>query len=301
MTSMAMMILATFFFSGCIDYSGMMMESDEDTFFKAVDRGDVKAVKKFLENGEDINARNQWDETALIVAAGDGDLEMVQMLIEAGADVNAIETDVNPKVKTTALLVAVKRDYAEITQILIDAGADLNMRYKYDTSILSEAVMSDAVNAAQALLDAGAEIEAANEKGETSLFIAAAYGRKALPLLIRAGANVNTKNTSGDTALMFAAMTGELESIRQLLKAGADVNVAGPLGNTALIYAAGMLRSRMESYKVDEATVTAMVKELLDAGADVTPKNTYKENALAAAKKEGHEDAVQLLINAGAK
>lgn len=270
---MAMMILATLFLASCADYSGMMdMEPEEDTFLKAVKRGDIPAAKKFLENGADINARDSSKNTALQIAVRnvairhvdfrDNDIEMVRMLIKAGADLTLLDQSEN--------------------------------------NIVGSAVEYDASEAVEVLIEAGAEIEVGNKRGETPLFYAAAYGRKALPILIQAGADVNTANNDGDTALMYAAKLGEVEAIRLLIEAGANVNLAGPRGDTALIYAAGINRSQMSSYEVDETMLAAMVELFLAAGADVEASTNEGVTALIAAAQEGHLKAAELLINAGA-
>lgn len=273
---MALMIFATLFLASCVDYGGMMdMEPEEDTFFNAVKRGDIQATKEFLEGGTDINMQdlsNRTVKTALQIAVKN----------VAARHVDFRENDV------------------EMVRMLIEAGADLTVRYQSEENILGYAVDQNATEVVKMLIEAGAELEAGNKRGETPLFYAAAFGREALPILIQAGADVNTANNDGDTALMYAAKLGELEAIRLLIEAGADVNRVGPVGNTALIYAAGIDRSQMQSYQVDDAMLTAMVKEFLAAGADVNAANNYGITALIAAAQEGHTGAAELLIAAGA-
>jgi ankyrin repeat protein len=269
-----------------------------EDFLKAVNEREVKAVKLFLSGGIDIHAHDSSGQTALHLAANNDDAEMISLLLKAGADLNA--KDERGK---TPLLAAVTNGYggAKATPPLIAAGADLKTSYQYGTSIIYEAANKDAAAPLQALIKAGAEIEAANEKGETALFLAASMGRKVAPLLIQAGANPNAKNNDGQTVLMAAAEDGELESVRMLLGAKANPNAADRTGNTALIIAAGLTNASMTSFKIDEAAVTKMVELLLGAGADVSAKNKLDAtNPLIAAAREGHADAVALLLAAKA-
>ncbi|HEY1343320.1 MAG TPA: ankyrin repeat domain-containing protein, partial [Bryobacteraceae bacterium] len=49
--------------------------------------GSPEGLKLLLDAGAEVNAKNSFDETALILAAGDA--RKARMLIEKGADVNA--------------------------------------------------------------------------------------------------------------------------------------------------------------------------------------------------------------------
>lgn len=234
-----------------------------DSFIRAVEGRDLKTVERFIEQGMDVNAKGNSDKNALQIAARNDDAKMLSALIKA--------------------------------------GADLNTRYRYGYSILHEAVNWNSVQAVEVFINAGVDLEARSEQGETPLFISTSLGRKTTPLLIRAGADPNAANKEGETGLMCAARGGELESVRMLISAKADVNTADMMGNTALLNAAGMLRSRMESFKVEEQAVTTMVQLLLGAGADVKAKTKNEgATALHAAAREGHTNAAALLIKAGA-
>ena len=60
--------------------------------FKAVERGNIKAVKQQLAAGADVNAKHAKREdgiTQLHFAVGKGHKEIVELLIAKGADVNA--------------------------------------------------------------------------------------------------------------------------------------------------------------------------------------------------------------------
>ena len=55
--------------------------------------GDTKMVELFLENGADVNAKDNDGKTALMGAAVNGHTQTVQLLLEKGADVNAKRND----------------------------------------------------------------------------------------------------------------------------------------------------------------------------------------------------------------
>ena len=58
-------------------------------FFKAAEKGNLKKLVSFLEEGIDINIKDKDDDaTALHKASGQGHEQLVQLLIKKGADVN---------------------------------------------------------------------------------------------------------------------------------------------------------------------------------------------------------------------
>ena len=57
--------------------------------FRAIDVGDIEAVKLFIAEGVDVNANNLGGETPLHFAAAYGHKEIAELLIAEGADVNA--------------------------------------------------------------------------------------------------------------------------------------------------------------------------------------------------------------------
>ncbi|MEO6259824.1 MAG: ankyrin repeat domain-containing protein [Thermoanaerobaculia bacterium] len=264
-------------------------------FLRAVNDRDVKAVKLFLAGGIDVKSRNSSNETALHLASNNDDAEMVSLLLKAGPDINAKDD----RGKTPLLDSATNgQGTAKTIPLLLAAGADLAIRYQYGTSIVYEAANMDNAGTLLALIKAGAKLDAANDKGETPLFLAASMGRKVVtPLLIQAGANLNARDEDGETALIASATTGELESVRLLTAAKADASLADQHGRTALINAAGITSAQMQSFKIDDASVTRMVEILLAAGSDVKARSKLDATTpLIAAAREGHADAVALLL-----
>ena len=84
----------------------------------AIRRGDTAAVQVLIEAGADVNAEDNYGQTALIVATALGHTDAVRALIEAGADVNA-----RSKQGATALMVAQGAGQNEVVGILKKAGA----------------------------------------------------------------------------------------------------------------------------------------------------------------------------------
>ena len=85
--------------------------------------GDMKAVKKYISSGKDVNIRNDSGRTLLMFAAVGGQTEIAELLIEEDADVN-----MRGEEGKTALHAAAFFCHTEIVKLLIDKGADVNAR-----------------------------------------------------------------------------------------------------------------------------------------------------------------------------
>jgi outer membrane protein assembly factor BamB len=64
-------------------------DDKRDALWTAVRAGDVKAMEKAVEQGADVNAKNEIGVSALWIAASKGKLEVIEWLVKHGADVNA--------------------------------------------------------------------------------------------------------------------------------------------------------------------------------------------------------------------
>ena len=140
----------------------------------------------------------------------------------------------------------------------------------------------------QSLLKGGANPNVSDARaGATPLMFAAGVGSaRAMTLLIEGGANVNGTNATGATALMWAAT--DIEKVRLLLSHKADVNIASQRGRTALQLAAHSDGS------------AAIVRLLLDAGADAKAVDVSKANTLHMATRGNDTETIRLIADAGA-
>lgn len=112
----------------------------DDTIFKAAARGDVTAVKDFLDQGAAIDqpSRPQGGETPLILAARNSQLNVCKLLLERGADVNFLESGASTK--TTAIHAAVISGDIEILQCVLatkDVNPNQQDRFHYTPLMLA--------------------------------------------------------------------------------------------------------------------------------------------------------------------
>ena len=85
--------------------------------------GHIEAVKQYLADGVDVNAKDVDSHTPLHFAALWGHKETVGLLIDEGSEVNA-KSDVGK----TPLQMAAREGQKEIVELLITNGADVNAK-----------------------------------------------------------------------------------------------------------------------------------------------------------------------------
>ena len=261
--------------------------------------GNLDTLKLLLDAGADVNARNDFDATALLWAARDPD--KARLLIERGADVNT-----QSKQGRTPLMVAsLRRGGSPIVALMLANGADVNAKDgRLNHTALSLAASVGEVETMRLLLAKGANPKATLRGGGTPIN-SAAGGKEAeaVRLLIQRGVDVNTANTAGGppqrhgptnrtmvTALHDAAAFGPVEMVRDLLKAGANVHARDSRGLTPLFFALAT-----------EYPSPEMVSTLLHAGADVNARDTTGETPLDWAEKFGYPEVIAVLKKSGAK
>ena len=110
--------------------------------------------------------------TPLMRAALDGDTESVKELINQGGDIN--QRDDNGR---TALMFAVVNRHYETMKVLLEHGADVNARSNTGGTALMGAAMAGELSMVQALLDKGADLHATlSETNESAATLAASHG-----------------------------------------------------------------------------------------------------------------------------
>jgi ankyrin repeat protein len=272
--------------------------------------GDHEAVRVLLEQGADVNARNDVGDTALMQAVLNADADMVRQLLQRGAAVNARGVyeitallrgvhDANKvalllrhgaRVDERAMVLAAMVPGSRRTlELLSDAGGDVNASVGGYTVLMAAAYSGD-LQAAIWLVEHGADVNARSDAGCTALNGAAVCGNAALvKLLLDRGANPNVRYeepcTLGDfqTPAMNAAWHGHADCLKLLVERGADVNLqGGPFNRSPLLCAATT---------GSEETV----RLLLASGADVRAEDWKGDTAFDWARLRGDTAITRLL------
>jgi len=205
--------------------------------------------------------------------------------------------------------VAMYGDAATVAEILA-TRADLEQPGRWHGTALMHAAERGLPEMVAVLLKAGADHRARDKEGRSALFFGARSGNaKVVELLLNAGAGANEDDNYRDTPLMGAAAAGNPDVVRLLLQSGARVNARNVRRQSALISAAtgetgfaflDVGRGRAE---VPEETIhrDAIVKMLLDAGADINARGWDGETALFSLEDDAVRELLRHHINLEAR
>jgi len=250
-----------------------------DKFIYACEKGKINTVKKFIENGVDVNIGNG---APLVVAAINGRIEVVKELLKAKADINkqCIECW-----NMSALMGAAAYDQPDMVQLLLDKRAEVNLQgNEYYTALNYAAHGSGSLEIVQKLIKAGADPNIKTQYGDNALTLAIdAENFHLVEPLLKAGADPNVESHNGFIALIQASAKGNVEAVKLLLEYGADVNKQTKnKRDNALILAA-------DNNHLD------VIKVLLEAGADPNIKNDTGKDAEGYARQRGYKNIEQFL------
>ncbi len=177
----------------------------------------------------------------LLRAAAEGDLAAVTAALDEGADIEARDEHAR-----TALLLAATGDHVAVAQTLVARGASPDaLDDRHDTPWLVTGV-TGSVAMLEALLVADPDLTIRNRFGGVSVIPASERGHvDYVRRVVRTGIDVNHVNDLGWTALLEAVILGDggprhQEIVQILLDAGATATLADKDGVTALEHAQTM-------------------------------------------------------------
>ena len=169
---------------------------DPVAFSWAVERGDVRKVSEWLDEGLDPDFEGSQFGTGLMNAAWHGNIDMMKLFIARGA--NPRRANRNGE---QALQLAAWNGHLDAVKWLLENGAAVNRDGDY-WGALHYAVFNGHEDLALFLLERGANVNARSPNGSTPLMMAAREGRERLAkVLLESGADTRAKNDWGDTAL----------------------------------------------------------------------------------------------------
>jgi len=150
----------------------------------------MEEIKKLIERGADVNAKDNEGQTPLYAAIWSGDANMVELLLDKGANI-----EIKDSYGQTPLDVAVRYSQKDILKLLVARGAEV-------PSIQVAAYIGD-LGRVKAFLGRGIDINAKDTRNLTALQYAAEEGHKeVVDLLLANGADVDAGNrTAAELAM----------------------------------------------------------------------------------------------------
>ena len=251
-------------------------QNNSTDVWSAARTGDLKAIKRYIEEGGDVNALdNGFQLSAMSWGALHGQTEIVQLLIENGAEVNIKSGD-----GATPLHSAAFFGRTDVAKLLLENGADIKARNNDGATSVDLLYVDWEITAFIGSLvgvDTGKEEIAAMKTGRGE--IAKLFGLEG---------TFDKAGTSPAQNLSAAAFTGDLTAMKKALADGADPNTKDPQSGGTLLATAALMGH------------TKVVALLLEHGADVNARSRDGGTALHSAAFLGRVETVKLLLDKGA-
>ncbi len=195
-----------------LGYKKRKEEQKEPSWFRSVQNNEIKAVRKFLHKGQNVNVVNRRGRSALMMATYNHHTPLVQLLIEAGSDVNQQDD-----MKNSPYLYAAAEDYIDVLPLMKNK-IDETVTNRYGSTALILACESGSVDSVRWILEnTNTDVDTINQLGWTALLVAILFGdgsKKYIAIiaaLVEAGANINMSDKDGVTPLEHAEKLGYKE------------------------------------------------------------------------------------------
>lgn len=102
------------------------LRNNKDGLFKAINYNSLSEVRRIIENGININSKDEDGWTPLMVAADKNNLKIVKLLVELGADLEQKNDE-----DETALMIATFSNSIDVSKYLISIGVNTEAKDKH--------------------------------------------------------------------------------------------------------------------------------------------------------------------------
>ncbi|XP_071818880.1 transient receptor potential cation channel subfamily A member 1 homolog isoform X3 [Apostichopus japonicus] len=285
----------------------------------ACTHGSTEIVAMLIKKGAAIRCKDEQDNTPLHLACLEGHTEIVKLLFSAGEDQNVLGemlTDKDNNNFGNPLHLAVDSGENDIIELCLNHNANVNAVCGGRNTPLHSACESSNIDTVKLLVERGAKIDSRNSEQSTPLHKACRTNRhRVVEYLLTNGASIERRDKDNFTPLLIAASEGHTASIEVLLRFNANINATDKHEKTAIFWAAE--ERQIDALKVlldhkgakelidksdrydstalhvaSEKGFLAIIKLLLESGADVDAKNEDELTPLHMAAQNGHVNCI---------
>jgi len=262
-----------------------------------IDHGaNINTIYNFEENSIYVDKKVYCKETPLIFAINRKNIELVKILVENGADVNR-KNDYGEKMPPLYYTLSYDYKNIDIIKYLLHHGANPNeiINDRMDT-VFFHAVKNSNDPVIELLVENGADINHKNNDNNIPLgtITYKKRGKEFFEMLINDDVDFEELNKENGNSIFLNSISNFNKTLFNCIMdfdeakgKKIDINRKGYHGNTALIYA--VMSNEME-----------IVSRILDRNPDVNAKNDSYDTAFTLAVKKKNFELMKLLINKGA-
>ena len=200
----------------------------ETTLFNAIRYGNLQEVQGLMQNGVNLDCKNDNDQTPLHYAAIYGELTIVELLLGKGAKVDEKDSK-----EMTPLQMAVLSKELLVTKVLLKHGADVEVKGHFGYSPLHIAIY-DNISLVKLLLEHGADANSPADNEIVPLIRTICrkeYGMS--ELLLQHGAKPDIKYRHGP-AVHYAIIEEDKKTFDMILKYVTSLKIKNGYGETPL-------------------------------------------------------------------
>jgi ankyrin repeat protein len=281
----------------------------ESALFSAATKGQGYKIHYLLDRGADINVQDRHGESLLHHLAFSGEnFDTLKLLVEKGIDL-----ELKDNAGETALDYAIGKRHEKIINYLQERGARGDVSKVRDEIALFKALEAGDIDGVRAYIRNGRDVNIKNNDKNTPLHIALENNYDAIvKLLLEEGADIHTRDNFDNSPILLAAANGDLEFVKEdtasvlneivffkALEAGDIDAVRTYIRNGGNVN----IEHKDKDASLHIALVNnhdAIVKLLLEEGADIHPRDYFDHSPILSAAARGKLELVKLLLDRGA-
>lgn len=249
---------------------------------RAAWRNDVRAARRLIARGADVNAKDETQQSTYLIATSEGYLDLLRLTLRNGA-----RLDDKDSWNGTGLIRAAERGHFRVVGELLRAGIDRDHVNRIGYQAVHEAVWLGEDNEAYAstlrVLAAGG-VRLSDKSVREALTPLAMARTRGYARLEKTLTTLTTTRPPADpdAALLRAAAAGDADAVAVALRAGADIEARDGRRRTALLRAS--TRDRV-----------SVANLLVAMGADPSIRDGDGVTALEHARAKGYVEIARLL------